>query len=94
MTEQVLVFPNRTGRIFICLTHEDDYIENFKDHFTPGYQYHEALQGVDGINDIKENDEVLLMLDENGLAMYVDASSFALVDRFINEIALSPISLN
>lgn len=94
MKQEMLVFPNRTGRIFICLSHEDDYLDNFSDHFTIGYEYHEAIKGIDGENDIKDTDDVLLIINEHGLPVYVDSSSFALLDRYINTIALSPISLN
>lgn len=83
-----------TGRIFICLTNETDMVENFHDNFEAGVQYYEAMYDSDGMNDIKPVDTYILLINKNGLPLYVDTTDFMLIEREVNSLVLMPMCLN
>lgn len=91
---KLLASPNLTGRMYLCLSSEDDFISVFSDHFTTGCTYLEAIVDSDGINYIRDDDDVILLVDKNGLTMYVDSNGFVLLDRRLDALILQPISLN
>lgn len=94
MKKAVYVVPNITGRIFICIDNDCEYIENFDDHFKVGEQYLEAAKGHDDKNFTTEFSNELLMLSENNIPLYTNSSNFLLIERSVNKIAITKMWKN
>lgn len=87
--------PNCTGRLFLCIDNENEYLDKNDDGFEVGLNYSEALVDPDENNEITNKDkDVILLKNKYGIPQYVDEKSFILIEKEINKIALTKIWLN
>jgi hypothetical protein len=94
MKKSVYKTSNYTGRIFICINNDDQYIDNSENHFTVGKEYYEAKLDSFDDNIILDSDNCILLIDKFGVILYADANGFVLISRKINKIALQKLWLN
>ena len=94
MKKAIYQVSNCTGRIFVCISNDSEYAENFEDHFKVGYNYKEAIKDPDGDNLSKSSDDVVLLLDKNDIPIYVELECFILIERKVSPIARTKIWLN
>ena len=82
---------NVTGRVFMALTNSPALIE-CDESFVEGEIYFEALVDSDNENHITDDEDILLMLTRDNVALYVDADDFILLDYRLPQIFTMPIS--
>lgn len=82
------VLPNMTGRRFMCVSRNSDYVDNFDDNFTIGKIYAEALVDMDKQNDAKKEYNELLLISDNEIPIYIEQDDFVEVEG-INSIVLN-----
>ena len=63
-------------------------------HFVEGEVYVEAQFDSDRQNHIEPDENVILLLSKEGLALYVEADYFYLLRERISDLLLLPICLN
>ena len=73
--------PVKTGRVFLCLENEDEYLDMHTHHFIVGKDYHEAESDSFGDKLLDIEGDSLIMISETNLRLYVKADNFILLDR-------------
>lgn len=77
---------NYTGRIFVCRSLIENYVEEWSESYTLNRIYYESAFDDNLMNMCDDN--MLLLHDNNNTTKYVDKKAFVLITRFM------PINLN